>query len=139
MGRRLRITRVFRHTCRMTDQDTSDAYEPLPDWLGMVRYYGDLVRRPGWELLFPLFDLVKQLSTSHLSLDFAPTLDGDVLVLTRRTPAGPTASPARLTIEATPERTLLFRQYLPDDPEPRWLECPHEQAFNTLSRIAMTM
>lgn len=121
---------------RVREDANIDAYEPLPAWLGMVRYYGELVRRPGWERLFPLFDLVKQLSTSRVSLEFTPSLDGDVLVLTRNTSAAG-REPDRLTVDVTPERELLFRQYLPGDPTPRWLQCPHEQAFNTLSRILL--
>ncbi len=124
-----------------------DAYEPLPAWRGMVRYYGELVRRPGWERMYPLFDLVKQISTSLISVEYTPSLEGDALVLTR-TPsdsppdsaAGPASVPsARLLITATPERELLFEQYLPGESEPRWLRCSHEQAFNTLSRIVTTM
>jgi hypothetical protein len=58
-------------------------YTPLPAWQRAVGHYGKLVEQREWKRLYPLFDFVKQLSTSCLSVSFHPTIVENVLYLSR--------------------------------------------------------
>ena len=113
-------------------QDTS-VIEPLAIWLGLVRYYGSLSAKPGWEHLVPLFDFVKQLSTSVVSVDYFPSLIEDALVISK-TPIDPDGElPRRLLIDVTAEGHVLMTCFsVGDDVATAHLDAPRESALDAL-------
>ncbi|MCE9614502.1 MAG: hypothetical protein K8T26_09515 [Lentisphaerae bacterium] len=122
-----------------TPEPRDEAQKPLALWLGLIRYYGALVARPGWEHLHPLFDLVKQISTSQTCAAVYPTLVNDVLTLTRQPLGDPPAHQPRLTLELTESRQFLFKQFEADSETYRDLICDREHAFNILVQIVRTL
>jgi len=113
--------------------------ERIESWQGVVRYYGGLVDRPGWRLQCVLFELVKQISTSQISVDFFASLIGDVLYVSRVPLATGNEDVNRLRVDVTGDRRIRFTQHDEGVTEERGLVCEHETAFNSLSAIVRSM
>ena len=110
-------------------------HQPHELWLGMVRYYGRLCTKPGWEHLHPQFDFVKQLSTSVVSIDFFPSLLDDKLYISK-IPMEPDGDlPRRVVIDAVADQRVLFTCYPGGNGEPAQIDAPRESALDALWRI----
>lgn len=95
----------------MDSYDDYYDYRPLPTWQGVLCYYGTLVAKEEWRHLIPLFDFVKQLSTSCYSVSFQPTIVDDKLYLARGPLESNPVESARLSIEMNNPQEVLFRRY----------------------------
>ena len=113
----------------------TEVIEPNALWLGMVRYYGHLSAMPGWEDLHPLFDFVKQLSTSVVSIDFYPALIDDTLFISK-TPISPDGElPRRVSIDMENDQRVSITCHPPGNDDPSFLSAPRASALNALWRI----
>jgi hypothetical protein len=125
------------------DASATDGYydnsRPSPSWEGVVRYYGALVAREGWREFMPVFELVKQISTSSATLDFVPSIVNDRLLVARQSlDTCPGPEPA-LEIDVTPCGKIRFRQYAAHSSDFRSLECPHASAFAVFVKIVASL
>lgn len=101
-------------------------------WQGVVRYYGHLSTKPGWEHLHPLFDFVKQLSTSVVSVNFFPALIDDTLYIAKSPIDAEVELPRRVSIEVTQDKHVLMTCYPEGDGEAAQLDAPRESALDAL-------
>ncbi len=101
----------------------------------MVRYYGHLSAKPGWEHLHPLFDFVKQLSTSVVSVDFYPSLLDDTLYIAKCPIESEGQALPCVSIEATSDLHILITCYPDGSRGPAQLDTPRESALDALWRI----
>ncbi len=108
-------------------------------WQGLVRYLGRLSTLSQWEQIKPLFELVKQLSTSALSVLLTPVLIDEQLYLAQDAfdPGGP--YPPRIHIETPDAHTVRFSCISADRPEGESIECRREAALDVLSRLAQAL
>lgn len=101
-------------------------------WQGMVRYYGHLSKKPGWEHLHPQFDFVKQLSTSVVSVNFFPTLINDTLFITKSLVDQDAPLPRRVSIEVTKDKHVLMTCFPQGEGDAARLNAPRESALDAL-------
>ena len=123
----------------MDPYDPYYSYQPLGSWLGILRYYGALVKNGGWESRATLFDFVKQLSTSSHSVEFQPTLIDDVLFLSREPLTAGASVPRRISIDMTEDQKIQVGVYEADSYEPRTASYTREAALPMLARILKSL
>ncbi len=110
-------------------------YRPLAGWEGVVRYYGALSGKRGYTAARPLFDFVKQLSTSCLSVACHPSIVDDVLFVGPKPLQSNPAGEARVSIEMTGYGEVLFRAYPAGSEECSEFKVPRAAALDVLSRV----
>ena len=104
----------------MREEDLYDdyyGYTPLDDWASAVRYFGSLAAKPEHHDVKPLFDLVKQISTSCLSASVHPTTLDETLYMSTKPLGSDIDTQPRLSIAMSTQGMMTIHIFTGHHPE----------------------
>ena len=122
----------------MREEDLYDdyyGYTPLDDWASAVRYFGSLAAKPEHHDVKPLFDLVKQISTSCLSASVHPTTLDETLYMSTKPLGGDIDMQPRLSIAMSTQGMMTIHIFTAGETQGRSMICSRAEAFPVLDKL----
>jgi hypothetical protein len=122
----------------MREEDLYDdyyGYTPLDDWASAVRYFGSLAAKPEHHDVKPLFDLVKQISTSCLSASVHPTTLDETLYMSTKPLGSDIDTQPRLSIAMSTQGMMTIHIFTAGETQGRSMSCSRAEAFPVLDKL----